>query len=160
MTTQTSPKSRALVNGALIIALLSGCNAETVDSGPPVKVATTFYEYLHAPDVKAALTVFSPEFTKTVGLWPEALNSIQSKFGPVVSAELQNATLASNGHAPCYLLTYKVKRESLESHERLFVCRSDSKSEWTIDGQELKRDDTGSNIVGGKIPKVIGINLP
>jgi hypothetical protein len=160
VTTQTTSKSCALVIGVPIIVSLSGCNAESVDSGPPVKVATDFYGHLRAPDVKTALTLFSPEFTKTVSIWPEALNSIQSKFGPVVSAELQNATLASNGHAPCYLLTYKVKRESLESHERLFVCRSDSKSEWTIDGQQLNRDDTGSNIVGGKIPNVMGINSP
>ena len=158
MTAQTIFKSCALVTAASIFALLTGCNAESVDSGPPINVASVFYGHLRAGDVTTALTLFSPEFQSSVSHWPKALNSVQSKFGSIVTAELQNATLASNGHTPCYLLVYKVKRESLESHERLFVCRTDEKSKWTIDGQELSRDDTGSDLVGGKIPKMIGVS--
>jgi hypothetical protein len=142
---------------ASISSLLLGCNAERVDLGPAVNVASSFYGYLRAGDVKNALTLFSPEFQNSVGLWPNALGSIQSKFGSVVTVDLQNTTLASSGHAPCYLLEYKVKRESLESHEKLFVCRSDDKSKWALDGQQLKRDDTGTDLVGGKIPKTTGV---
>jgi hypothetical protein len=154
--TQSTSTWRALVILASI-SLLAGCNAERVDPGPPVSVASSFYEYLRAGDVKNALTLFSPDFQNSVGSWPDALGSIQSKFGSVVTADLQNTTLASNGHAPCYLLEYKVKRESLESHEKLFVCRSDGNPKWAIDGQQLKRDDTGTDLVGGKIPKTIGV---
>jgi hypothetical protein len=144
--------------GASIAALMTGCNVANVDSGPPIKVANAFYGHLHAGDVRTALTLFSPEFQSSVNSWPGALSSIQNKFGPVASAELQNATLASDGHAPCYLLAYTVKRESLESHEKLFFCRTGIKSSWTIDGQELNRDDTGSDLVGGKIPKIVGVH--
>ena len=149
-----------LTIGVVVLASIPGCDVESVDSGPSVGVATTYYGNLSASDVHSALALFSPEFTRTAKLWPELLESLQTQFGVVVSTELQNATMAPNGHAPCYLLTYKVKRQSLSSREELFVCRSESKSHWTIDGQELTRDDTSKSIVGGRIPKIVGINSP
>lgn len=158
MTTQSRSTWFGLVMGALISELLPGCNAESVEPGLPINVASNFYGYLRAGNVKNALTLFSPEFQNSVSSWPNVLGSIQSKFGSVVTADLQNTTLASNGHAPCYLLVYKVKRESLESHEKLFVCRSDDKSKWALDGQQLNRDDTGTDLVGGKIPKIFGVS--
>jgi hypothetical protein len=160
MTIRALAKVSVLTIAVPILSSIPGCNVESVDSRPSVGIASAYYGHLSAADIHSALALFSPEFTRTAKLWPELLESLQTQFGVVVSTELQKASLAPNGGVPCYLLTYKVKRQSLGSREELFICRSESKSHWTIDGQELTRDDTSKSIVGGKIPKIVGINSP
>jgi hypothetical protein len=163
MPKSTVIRKRLLQGGisAIVAAtVLSACKVERIDSKAAINVATAFYGHMRAADIQTALTLFSREFNDAVSSWPSVLSSVQSKFGSVVSAELQSATMASNGHEPCYILTYMVKRQSLESHEMLFVCRSGGKSEWTIEGEELTRDDTQSRIAGGKIPNMVGVHSP
>jgi len=131
---------------------ISGCHDKSVDADPSINVANNFYQLLSVPDVKSATTLFSPGFTDTMSSWPKVLSRTQSKFGPVVHAELELAVFTPDGDSDCYLLKYNVIRQSLQSHERLLVCKLAGTSRWAIVGHELTRDDTGNDISGGRLP--------
>jgi hypothetical protein len=150
---------RATVVIAALISL-AGCNVETVDQGPAIAVGDKFYEALKARDGKAALSLFAPAFKSSEKEWPRLLGSMQEKNGAVASADLHEASLAAQDESPCYLLVYAVKRDSLASDEKLFVCRAQSGSDWAISGHELTRLDTKESISGGMVPTEVGVHVP
>lgn len=139
--------------------LLSGCHFETVDPAPAVAVAHAFYGALEAGNPKASLDYYSRDFSGDEQ-WPRLLNGLNDRYGPVTSAELQSVRPASDGQAPCYLLIYLVKRNTLAVDDLLFVCRESGSSRWSIRGHKLTRRDTQQNIAGGVLPKEVGVNIP
>jgi hypothetical protein len=142
------------------LALLVSCNVERADQGPAIAVADKFYAALKAGDVKDALSQFSLAFKTSVDTWPQLLDGLEEKTGAVSSTELLRATLAANDGSPCYLLTYAVKRGSVATDEKLFVCRNQGSSSWAIVGHEIIRSDTKKTIVGGLIPAEASSHLP
>jgi hypothetical protein len=140
-------------------ALLSGCHYETVDPAPAVAVAQGFYGALEAGNPTASLGYFSHDFSADKQ-WPRLLIGLNDRYGPVMSAELQDTSLTSNGKSPCYLLAYLVKRNTLEEDDLLFVCRDQDSSRWSIRGHKLTRRDTKQSIVGGVLPKEVGVKIP
>lgn len=138
-----------------IPATLSGCNVEKVDPAPATAVAQAFYKALEAGDPKTALNYLSQDFTTEP--WPRLLNSLNDRYGPVTSADLQGSNLVSDGQSPCYLLTFVVKRHALEEDDILFVCRHADASHWSIRGHSLTRRDTGQRVVGGALPSEVGL---
>jgi hypothetical protein len=139
--------------------LLSGCHYETVDPAQAVAVAHAFYGALEKGDPTASLGHFSHDFSANQQ-WSRLLNGLNDRYGPVVSAELQDTSLASDGKSPCYLLTYLVKRSTLEEDDFLFVCRDSDSSRWSIRGHRLTRRDTQQSIAGGVLPKEVGVKIP
>ncbi len=150
---------RATIAIAALISL-AGCNVETVDQGPAIAVGEKFYGALKARDGKTALSLFAPAFKSSEKEWPRLLGSMQEKNGAVASADLREASLAAQDESPCYLLVYAVKRESLASDERLFVCRAENGPDWAISGHELTRLDTRQSISGGMVPTEVGVHVP
>jgi len=109
----------------LVPVLLSACHVETADQEPAVAVAQGFYKALEAGDPKASLNYFSHEFSAETQ-WPRLLGGMNERYGPVTSADLKESRLVSDGHSPCYLLTYLVKRNTLSEDDLLFICRERS----------------------------------
>jgi hypothetical protein len=142
------------------LALLVSCNFERVDQGPAIAVADKFYAALKAGKGKDALSQFAPSFKMSVDTWPRLLDGLQEKNGAVSSTELLRASLAAKDGSPCYVLTYAVKRESLATDEKLFLCRNQGSSSWAIFGHELTRLDTKQSVVGGLIPAEASVHLP
>ena len=142
------------------LALLVSCSFERADQGPAIAVADKFYAALKAGDVKDALSQFTLAFKTSVDTWPRLLDGLQEKNGAVSSTELLRASLAANDGSPCYLLTYAVKRGSLATDEKLFVCRNQGNSSWAIFGHELTRLDTKKSIVGGLVPAEVSVDRP
>jgi hypothetical protein len=89
-----------------------------------------------------------------------ASRRLAKRNGAVSSTELLRASLAAKDGSPCYLLTYAVKRESLATDEKLFVCRNQGSSSWEIFGHELTRLDTKQSVVGGLVPAEASVHLP
>lgn len=143
----------------LLPVVASACHVETVDSAPAVAVAQAFYKSLSDDDPKAALSYFSHDF-KAETQWPRLLGGLNDRYGPVMSADLQASSLVGDGHSPCYLLTYAVKRHALVEDDLLFVCRDSGSSHWSIHGHRLTRRDTNQSIAGGVLPAEVGIKAP
>ena len=144
----------------LALALLVSCNFERVDQGPAIAVADKFYAALKAGDGKGALSQFAPAFKTSVDTWPRLLDGLQEKNGAVSSTELLRASLAAKDGSPCYLLSYAVKRGSLATDEKLFVCRNQDSPSWAIFGHELTRLDTKQSVVGGLVPAEASVHVP
>jgi hypothetical protein len=145
---------------ALIILFLASCHVETVDQGQAVAVASKFYSSLQSLDVKAALALFSPVFKNNQPNWPRLLAGLQDRNGAVTSAALNQSSLAAQKDVPCYLLTYSVKRGTLPTDEKLFICRDQQGNSWSIYGHELTRLDTNQSISGGVMPTEVGVHVP
>lgn len=143
----------------LLPVAVSACHVETVDPAPAVAVAQAFYKSLGGGDPKEALSYFSHDF-RAEEQWPRLLGGLNDRYGPVTSANLQESSLAGDGHSPCYLLTYAVKRNTLAEDEVLFVCRDSDSAHWSIRGHKLTRRDTKQTIVGGVLPSEVGVKYP
>jgi len=143
-----------------VTLLLASCNVQTVDETKPIAVADTFFTALKSGNDKAALNLFSPEFKAAEKDWPRLLANLQQKYGPVTSADLQDASLAAKDDDPCYMLTYAIKRNSLASTESLFICSKGNVSPWLVVGHNLTRLDTNQSIAAGMLPVEASIKVP
>jgi hypothetical protein len=142
---------------SLALAALAGGLPEYVDMAPATQAADRLYAALGGGNVTLAMNEFAPAFRREVDTWPKFLASMDQRFGPVTSKVLRENQLAANEREPCFILTYGVVREKLESTEILFVCRVSNEKEWKIYGHHSTRIDTGQTLRGGTMPTLAPI---
>ena len=142
---------------SLVLVALAGGRPEIVDLAPATQAADRLYAALRGGDVNRAMNEFAPEFRREVEVWPKFLASMDQRFGPVTSKVLRENQLAANEREPCFILTYGVVREKLESTEKLFVCRVSNEKEWKIYGHHSTRMDTSQTLRGGTMPALAPI---
>lgn len=151
-----------IATGIAMFFAITGCSYEHVDLAPARGVADAYYSALKANDEARAKSQFSPAFKQQTESWPRLIHLYQVRGGPVVSSELQAASLVAHEDDPCFFLTYRVKRTGpmTGTEESMLVCRSPGPAQtWAITGHAIKRLDNGDIIRAGLLPDEVSVQL-
>jgi hypothetical protein len=137
--------------------LVAGCKrASVVNADRAIPDGQKFWQLLQTTDLPSAVEMYDPSVWRADpdlrDRWSRFLDGLGNKFGRVVSAELAEkrwfpgSSLVSDHRSSfhCYAYDYAVRRQMLDSRERLIICGdSDAAgSSMRIYGHDVKRQDT------------------
>ncbi len=136
------------------IFLLVSCTPEVVEPDAAISISNRFYKFQSSGEIDSAMSLYDVSFKDDEHGWKKLLVGLHEKGGPVSNTELKTASLAAKESSPCFFLALLVVRPAGNTSEKLFICRSEDKSKWSIVGHEITRLDNNQVISSGIIPSM------